>query len=1096
MPKPINYIIICLLLLTIFTPITSSIDGGTPWWDKNWGYRKKIDIPISTKNNSAIFQPIDTKITFGKKCWTENSTYTSIRVCCWDGERWHELESQIYNLNFDSNNNLKSCNLVFLIPKLANGQEKYYIYYDDEPKNPTKYKDHVDIEESQIHQEPIPGQKTKVDFYSIKQHNQYIYYVAQKGTLLGQKLSQGIVKLKENTKEIKMESANQIAQFSFSYYYKSNDQSMSTTGEKLVSKEITIDGNLMVEFRIKSKSSRNDIETTNTYRYYYCPTDEKKIQVHVKHEALKQCRVGENVDYWDGSYAALTSFKSRSQSIDALNFGELLPYLNVYTKEGIIKEFKLNKNPNNKEPNLFLSALDSCEFGKKAWVSYEDQQKAHSIILSSNKSIVKKGENEEDGVQVRGFQIELINIPGLEADFSQTHLLRNSYRNGEYDRVIPEGFTVEFNAEFYTTKNKEENPVESEADIFQSLVKLHQNNYEKSIESEENNKETHNLTVFTDFTPTFPLGSFLSVATGKNFSYISVELYRDGRIVSSGATSRLATNVGAELTLKNKTVFSKLKTMLNLFDRKNFSFFKSIRFSNIPSGNYVIKVYREHPYLSDEKRQLVDIKGIELKKDTSIHSVGTKSKKVKLNIIEENEGEDIQNVKIKAFLDGICITEKTTDKTGQANFLLTCKPFNSYTIKGYYKGFKIFEKEIKPRLLAPKDSIDISFKNKLYDLKTKIVDIFGFPIAINPNLILTSKEMEEKTILSPNEVEQGVFNFSNLYPANYLLKASYKSFELEKDIEIKEESKRSLKSVFPAKFNLNIKVFNSVGEKLSNKKVTVARKGKDISNSTNQNGIATFVLPPGEYRVQTKNSAVQKEVTGDTSTKLVTKEKPILFQIMPLFLLCLVGLSFLFLFLRRLSLSVFLKIIAISLVLLSVVTPWWELNGVNNSIDVSRNVEVFPYSQKLVTTTCFNGEKILDIATIPQIFDLFLLATLLLTIVITFSLVLSASLEIFKKKQKTLNYLFGVIAVLLITVLTLFSVGMEQFCQLGIGNVIGEGSIGFTLPYTSNYVEVPANWGFSIGFYSCFASLGLIFLANLFSRKNIDIFDMFKNKKS
>ena len=136
----------------------------------------------------------------------------------------------------------------------------------------------------------------------------------------------------------------------------------------------------MVECYIKSTSNIEDVQTTNTYKYYYCPTEQKRIRVHVKHETIKEARVDDSMTYWDGAYATLLSFKARSNSIKSLNFGELFPNLYVYGENDIIKEFILDQNPNYKTTRRFLTAKDECVLGKEAWVSVDNQEKIHALV--------------------------------------------------------------------------------------------------------------------------------------------------------------------------------------------------------------------------------------------------------------------------------------------------------------------------------------------------------------------------------------------------------------------------------------------------------------------------------------------------------------------------------------------------------------------------------------------------------------------------------------------------------------------------------------------------------------------------------------------
>ena len=120
--KTIVYgILLIFLLSSLCIPVASQ--GDITWWDKNWSFRQEISLPISTQLSSAKFQPIDIRVTFDNNCWALSENHSSIRVCCWDGNQWYVLESQIYDLNFTDTSNIKACSLVFLIPDIATGKE-------------------------------------------------------------------------------------------------------------------------------------------------------------------------------------------------------------------------------------------------------------------------------------------------------------------------------------------------------------------------------------------------------------------------------------------------------------------------------------------------------------------------------------------------------------------------------------------------------------------------------------------------------------------------------------------------------------------------------------------------------------------------------------------------------------------------------------------------------------------------------------------------------------------------------------------------------------------------------------------------------------
>jgi hypothetical protein len=97
----------------VFTISTSSDGTSIPSWNKDWRYRQEIILPISTDKPHAIFQPIDLLIEFENSCWAKNEKEHSVRIVCWDESRWHELESQIYDLEFKDSSHIASCVVVF-----------------------------------------------------------------------------------------------------------------------------------------------------------------------------------------------------------------------------------------------------------------------------------------------------------------------------------------------------------------------------------------------------------------------------------------------------------------------------------------------------------------------------------------------------------------------------------------------------------------------------------------------------------------------------------------------------------------------------------------------------------------------------------------------------------------------------------------------------------------------------------------------------------------------------------------------------------------------------------------------------------------------
>ena len=1078
--KTISFGLLLVLFISVLFPTTIAADGEPSWWDKNWSYREKIDLTILNDLEKFNLQPIDFKIAFKNKCWTINEKETSIRVCEWDGIKWNELESQIYDLEYSqSTGYITGCNVIFLIPEESAGKETYYIYYDDQEKSTPNYIDRVGIEENFLNQEPIPGQKIDVKFYAIRQDDEFIYYVAQEGSLLGESLSQNVVKLKDGTKKIRPDSLEKMAQFCYSYFYGIGDDEVFSTAQKLVSKKIEVDGNLMVRFTIVSESRDGKLVSTNTYSYYYCPTYDKKIRVHATHEVLKDIYLNDCVEFWDGSYATLTSFKFRSKAIADFNFGEIEPYVYVYSEDDSIKEYSLDPNPFYEEPKRYLKTNDDMHLGKQAWVAFDGAEKTHALILASNQDIVKQGRDEKDGIQVKGFQVELINIPGLEGDFTQVHLMRNAFENDVFDRSVPDDLIVQYDAEFFTSGTIDYDKMEKESAIFQSLKKLNPSEDGEDGGKDLTDDKSYNLDIYAHRAKSFPLGNLLSILTGKNLSYITAELYSKGDLVSTGAASRIKTESDLIIDGESKTLMEKLGFIRNIFDLRNTSFFKKIEFQKLPPGTYVVKIYREHPLLKKKQREFIGLEVVELNEDTEKHILCTREGSIQVSIVDQNK-KGVKNAKVCVSLDDVCIVENITDEKGETKINL---PYLSksypYNLKVVYNGFDIHEESFNLKYLRLNKPLEFSLEIPLYSLKAKIVDIFGFSPGVKLTPTITSLGAVEHTTLKATKVDDNIFTFDNLNSADYKFSVDYKAFLVEENIEI--SSNDEIEIVFPAKYDVNIHIFDSYGMALSESQVYISRNGKKLEEKTNGMGVAKFTIPPGEYVVESFENEIKIMSAGDEEINLITEQDPAILYYMQIisavfFIFALV----IFLF-KKISFNIFIKAIPILLLIFALVMPWWQLNGSVSDISFKYSANTYPWSQKIISKTTFNGDKYLGISTTPDIANQFLFAVLLLTVLCILLIIFTMLLEKIKRKRASKFLTYGSI-ILLILVMILFLFGMNELSAIGIGSICGEGNVAANIPYSAEFIDINASWCMAIGFYLCIISTAILILTVIISR--------------
>ena len=1058
-----------LVFLLSLLCIPAASQEGLTWWDNNWSFRQEISIPINTQSSLATFQPIDIRITFENNCWTLSENHSSIRMCCWDGNQWQVLESQIYDLNYTDSSHIKACSLVFLIPDIATGKEQYYVYYTDKETSPANYPDHVKVEKIHYYYEPIPGQKADFDYYKITDEGFCIYGVGIQGMMMTEYGSQMIFRQSKGQKDFSYQYWDRLASFCFQYRDPSLPlgQDTITTRMKLLSNEIFVDGNLMVQFGIVSTNSREDAKTTDIYKYYYSPVDLKRICVHVTHEILKDINVAE-VEKVDGEYAFTSGFKTRSEANTFLNTGEILPYIHYYNSDDSVKQVSADTNPKSKDVEWLISVEDNADLGSHPWVSADsgDTGKAHALIFSSNK-VIKSGTDELDGIQVKASQKQEVDIPGLQAYSSGMGCFRNAYNSdGSPDLSIPSDLQVEFNGEFFTTEMNSYKDVENEAIFFQSLVK-YRPLLNGSVSGGAKEEKKYNLTIFTHLASSFPLGSLISAASGKNFSYTYAELYQNGNLISSGICSRISLAGGLNLDLKNISI----RSILKLFNWRDISFFKKIRFPQLVPGTYVVKIYIK----SGQKSNYVGIKPVVIQGDTRADVFCSKQKKVTISVADQNK-QSVSNCRCVLYIGNVSIEENFTDMNGESVFVV---PKGKYELKLFYNGFNLFEKKIWLGIRSKAEH----FETTLFDLQLIVKDKFGLPPGITITPDATSEEMEIPTKIIPTEIAPGTYDFPSLPEAQYKIQISYKTFLDEITVRIPDAGD-TVEMEFSPMFQLTATVFDSRGSTLSNMAIEITRAGKSLQNTTDANGITSFLIPVGNYVVQASSDGMsraekQVEVLRDETTDLVTMIEPLYPLIMIIVALLLFGGGIILFLLKKWTLASFLKLCSVALCLVAVVMPWWGLSGSATTPSANRLTQTYLTTQTIVTTTTVGTSTEIELANIPEEFSLFLLAVLIMVSITCCIILGSIVIQKYRKPALGLTVL-GII--FLICAVAIFTYGFSQLSSVGLGGLQGSGTFTVLQPHSNEYINLSATWGLSTGVYLTIVAIILVVVALVLER--------------
>jgi len=177
----------------------------------------------------------------------------------------------------------------------------------------------------------------------------------------------------------------------------------------------------------------------------------------------------------------------------------------------------------------------------------------------------------------------------------------------------------------------------------------------------------------------------------------------------------------------------------------------------------------------------------------------------------------------------------------------------------------------------------------------------------------------------------------------------------------------------------------------------------------------------------------------------------------------------------------FLKILAGSLVIIAVVSPWWMLQGSTNSVETSTTMYITPLELITKTTTVdvISGE----LAYLPELFidvvSLIPLFTLLACCFIFSSMY-------FKKRKSKLYLLSLIFAIFMLTSsILIFSIGMNELAEVGIGSFIGSGNLDVSIAGEEMSAHIYCSWGPSAGFYLYVLSMVILLLIIIFNVKKI-----------
>jgi hypothetical protein len=435
--------------------------------------------------------------------------------------------------------------------------------------------------------------------------------------------------------------------------------------------------------------------------------------------------------------------------------------------------------------------------------------------------------------------------------------------------------------------------------------------------------------------------------------------------------------------------------------------------------------------------------------------------------------------------DGFILNEDISDSSGKATLYTPYYPHNPYVLQAFYKGLSVFEGDFSGLRRTVSLPIDI----ELFDFLVQVRDNLQFPPGIDLTLTLIHANENEFKLIG-EDLGSGVFSFINVPAGEYTLHTSYADFMDEKFLRLPRDDD-VIYMDFSALFEVTINVFDSLGNPLFDHNISfeICRNNQHVETSKDQK----FVLPPGTYTIKAynKNEVIGTKVVDLTSSRTV-KLVTLLSSLIPLFVIisCLLSIGGLVVItlMRRISIHSLFLGFAIFLAIISLVQPWWSLNGSTASQEIQRETQIFISPAVMIEKTVHHSQSMLDIAEIPEVYNDLLKNIMILAL--TACLFFGVSILLKRFRKLIFSYIGSFLGlVLLLVVISLFFIGTSKLCEASIGEVQGEGSL---IVEFEESEQLDAQWGFSTGFYLILLSNTCVLLCFFVEVKQ----KLFRQKKS
>jgi FtsH-binding integral membrane protein len=365
-----------------------------------------------------------------------------------------------------------------------------------------------------------------------------------------------------------------------------------------------------------------------------------------------------------------------------------------------------------------------------------------------------------------------------------------------------------------------------------------------------------------------------------------------------------------------------------------------------------------------------------------------------------------------------------------------------------------------------------------------IYDDWNLTPDVNLDLSLKSNESKISGSVCGCLISDGEYFFTNIYPGSYTLKIRYKSFTKEESVQLPYDG--SMKVIFPAKFHLGMQIFDARGYLLKDAKVKLTRDGLETETTTQEDGNAAFSIPPGQYVISifSGDNLIAKrkvDVLNEKHCKFVTDQDNLPLIITIITIVILIGVAFISY--KKRDMKSFLKVLAVALIVIALISPWWTTQGSSPDNNIESNSKIYLIPLNLITITSAPNVTAGEPEILPQIYTepVSMIAPLLIfgSIFIVLTIFLK---RLPKKKSSSFLYytffiaggagwIYSTIAYYLATTV---------LAGEGVGSLFGSGAINVNIPGEGIYETLNGSWGLDVGFYLTLIALAILVIIFIF----------------